>query len=290
MAAEVIKLYQDENVEPLQNMTRYAAIDYNLLATKLAKYTNIDYNFLISALADEMERRQKAEQAQKKAAKAEASVKRRTTVGANGTVDPIRNKEDILKVAQYFYEKHQLRNALMFLIGCSVGLRGVDLCKTKVGDITADGRYHLKEQKTGKYRTVVLNDLAMKCYRELVASIPNHTEETQLFLSQKGENESISRHSFGRILRNAGKDLNLPYKLGTHSMRKTFGYHLFMDNQQSPEILAYLQAMFNHTNSGVTLRYIGLDEEKKNKLYENLDYGFTLDDIKDKDITENEEK
>ena len=54
--------------------------------------------------------------------------------------------------------------------------------------------------------------------------------------------------------------------------------------------LAYLQAMFNHTNSGVTLRYIGLDEEKKNKLYENLDYGFTLDDIKDKDITENEEK
>ena len=53
MAAEVIKLYQDENVEPLQNMTRYAAIDYNLLA---------------SALADEMERRQKAERAQKKAA------------------------------------------------------------------------------------------------------------------------------------------------------------------------------------------------------------------------------
>ena len=119
MAAEVIKLYQDENVEPLQNMTRYAAIDYNLLATKLAKYTNIDYNFLISALADEMERRQKAEQAQKKAAKAEASVKRRTTVGANGTVDPIRKKEDILKIAQYFYDKGQLRNAAMFIIGCN---------------------------------------------------------------------------------------------------------------------------------------------------------------------------
>ena len=59
MAAEVIKLYQDEDVEPLQNMTRYAAIDYNLLA---------------SALADEMERRQKAEQAQKRAA-AQRSVR-----------------------------------------------------------------------------------------------------------------------------------------------------------------------------------------------------------------------
>lgn len=281
MAAEVIKLYQDENVEPLQNMTRYAAIDYELLASELAKYTNIDYHLLISALADEMERRQKAEQAQKKAAKAEASVKRRTTVGANGTVDPIRNKEDILKIAQYFYDKGQLRNELMFLIGCSIGLRCGDLCKAKIGDIAEDGKCRLKEEKTGKYRTVVLNNFAMQCYRELVASIPNHTDETPLFISQKGKNKNIKRGSFGRILRNAGKDLNLPYKLGTHSMRKTFGYHLFMDNQQSPEILAYLQAMFNHTNSGVTLRYIGLDEEKKNKLYENLDYGFTLDDIKD---------
>lgn len=266
MAAEVIKLYQDEDVEPLQNMTRYAAIDYNLLA---------------SALADEMERRQKAEQAQKKAARAEASVKRRTTVGANGTVDPIRNKEDILKIAQYFYDKGQLRNAAMFIIGCNIGLRGKDFCAIKIGDIPENGVYRLKERKTGKYRTVVLNSFAMQCYRELVASIPNHTDETPLFISQKGENQSIERSSFARILRNAGKDLNLPYKLGTHSMRKTFGYHLFMDNQQSPEILAYLQAMFNHTNSGVTLRYIGLDEEKKNKLYENLDYGFTLDDIKD---------
>ena len=159
MAAEVIKLYQDENVEPLQNMTRYAAIDYNLLA---------------SALADEMERRQKAEQAQKKAARAEASVKRRTTVGANGTVDPIRNKEDIFKIAQYFYDKGQLRNALMFLIGCSIGLRCGDLCKAKIGDIAEDGKCRLKEEKTGKYRTVVLNNFAMQCYRELVASIPNH--------------------------------------------------------------------------------------------------------------------
>lgn len=275
MAAEVIKLYQDEDVEPLHNMTRYVAIDSNLL---------------VSALADEMERRQKAEQAKKKAARAEASVKRRTTVGANGTVDPIRNKEDILKIAQYFYDKGQLRNTAMFIIGCNIGLRGKDFCAIKIGDIPENGVYRLKERKTGKYRTVVLNSFAMQCYRELVASIPNHTDETPLFISQKGENQSIERGSFARILRNAGKDLNLPYKLGTHSMRKTFGYHLFMDNQQSPEILAYLQEMFGHTNSRVTLRYIGLEEEKRNKLYENLNYGFTLDDIKGKDITENEEK
>ena len=36
MAAEVIKFYQDENVEPLQNMTRYVSIDFKLLASALA--------------------------------------------------------------------------------------------------------------------------------------------------------------------------------------------------------------------------------------------------------------
>ena len=285
MAAEVIKLYQDENVEPLQNMIKYASIDTGALTKAL-----ISNPGFVEALVTAQDELAKQKEEEKKLVKAKASAKRRTTVGANGTVDPIRDKADVLRIAKYFYGKGQLRNALMFLIGCSIGLRCGDLCKAKVGDISEDGKCRLKEEKTGKYRTVVLNDLAMECYHELVASIPNCTDETNLFLSQKGENKGIKRSSFGRILRNAGKDLNLPYKLGTHSMRKTFGYHLFMDNQQSPEILAYLQRMVNHTSGATTLRYIGLEEEKKNKLYENLDYGFTLDDIKDKDITENEEK
>ena len=62
-------------------------------------------------------------------------------------------------------------------------------------------------------------------------------------------------------------------------MRKTFAYHVFMDNQQTPEVLAYLQKLLNHRDSATTLRYIGLSAEKEKELYRQLDFGFKLDDI-----------
>ena len=64
-------------------------------------------------------------------------------------------------------------------------------------------------------------------------------------------------------------------------MRKTFGYHLFMDNQSSPEILAYLQRIFKHSSNAVTLNYIGLSAEKEEELYKNLDFGFDISDVKE---------
>ena len=276
MAANNLVRIYEENVHPMPNMPGFIGIDFDAFARAVVRD-----NRLAEAIAREQKKLEEEMMEAKRVAKAEASLKRRTTHGANGTVDPIRDKADVLKIAQYFYDKHQIRNSLMFLIGCSVGLRGEDLCKVKVGDITEDGRYRTKEQKTGKYRTVVLNNLAMTCYHELVRTIPNCTEDSMLFQSQKGDNQSISRHSFGRILRQAGKDLHLPYKLGTHSMRKTFGYHLFMSNQQTPEILANLQKIFQHDSSATTLRYIGLSNEREEELYKNLDFGFDISDVKE---------
>ena len=37
-------------------------------------------------------------------------------------MDPIRDKKDIIRIAQYFADRGQPRNELMFLIGCSEGL------------------------------------------------------------------------------------------------------------------------------------------------------------------------
>ncbi len=212
-------------------------------------------------------------------ARAERFRKRRTR-GTNGTVEPIRDKHDIARIASYFAGKKQYRNELMFLIGCSVGLRGEDLSNLRVGDFKSPQyKARVKERKTGKYRTVTLNSMAIEAYNQLVASLYNPTDETFLFQSQRKGNKNLERGSFGRILRQAQRDLGLPYQLGTHSMRKTFAYHVFMDNQKTPEVLAYLQRLLNHRDGGTTLRYIGLEEEKEQNLYKNLDYGFTLDEI-----------
>ena len=46
--------------------------------------------------------------------------------------------------------------------------------------------------------------------------------------------------------------------VGTHTMRKTFGYRIY----QATNNLATVQKLLNHSNSGHTLRYIGIEAEE----------------------------
>lgn len=260
--ATVINLFPDPRVEPHPS-------------SDIPRFVGLDYDKLAEAILSKQE-----EQKQKRRATRVAAKGKRAQKGTNGTVDPIRDKKDIGRIAQYFADRGQYRNELMFLIGCSVGLRGSDLTRLRVGDFKPPNyQATVKEQKTGKLRTITLNTMAIDAYLQLVHTMGNPPSDTFLFQSQRMGNNNIQRHSFARILRQAQRDLKLPYHLGTHSMRKTFAYHVFMDNQQTPEVLAYLQRLLNHRDSATTLRYIGLEQSREQKLYQDLDFGFTLDDI-----------
>ncbi len=52
-------------------------------------------------------------------------------------------------------------------------------------------------------------------------------------------------------------------EIGTHTLRKTFGYHAF-ENGTSLELLMEL---FNHSSKAQTLRYIGITEDQKRDVY-----------------------
>ena len=59
-----------------------------------------------------------------------------------------------------------------------------------------------------------------------------------------------------KILNEAAQEIGLD-EIGTHSMRKTFGYWHY----QKYKDVALLQHLFNHANSAVTLRYIGVNQD-----------------------------
>jgi integrase len=62
-----------------------------------------------------------------------------------------------------------------------------------------------------------------------------------------------------------GEELNL--KLGTHSMRKTRGYHLYHKTQD----IARVMKMLRHSSEATTLRYIGITQEEIDKDFEELE-------------------
>ena len=66
-----------------------------------------------------------------------------------------------------------------------------------------------------------------------------------------------------KIIRNACKKSGIEQCVGTHTLRKTFGYHFYKKFKD----IALLQKIFNHTSPAVTLRCIGIEEEQVYKSY-----------------------
>ena len=54
--------------------------------------------------------------------------------------------------------------------------------------------------------------------------------------------------------------------VGTHTLRKTFGYWFY----QASGNLAYLQDLFNHSSSQITIRYIDLQDDEIEKQLDKM--------------------
>lgn len=190
-------------------------------------------------------------------------------------VSPIKDKKDLEKVKQYLMGRKSKRDYTLFVVGINTGLRCSDLVKLKVGDVydTENGAFYERvrvvEKKTGKVNNFVLNK---SCRDALLLYFKERAElrsEDWVFLSRK--NCALKVRSVNRIIREACKDVGVKVRCGSHTMRKTFGYFSYQKNiVEDPGFLNVLQQLFNHSSSQVTLRYIGIDDERKADVYKNL--------------------
>lgn len=166
------------------------------------------------------------------------------------TTQPIRDMEDVKKMKEVL---PRWRDRIMFTIGINTGLRISDLVKLKPEDIK-DGHIELREKKTSKIKRLRLSD---SVYKQVVEYIDAYPKE-YLFQSRKGGH--IQEKSAWRIIHEAGLKLGLEH-IGTHSMRKTFGYHAW--RREVP--LELIQTAFNHSSPRTTMRYLGITEDIMNK-------------------------
>ena len=193
--------------------------------------------------------------------------------------EPIRSIEDIKKIQDYFYNKQSYRDMMMFTVGISVGLRISDLLSLKFSDVMYDD-YTFKsyidivEQKTDKVTHTALDDCvitksvqdAIELYMCSLEHKPNMDD--YLFPSQKGGH--LDTRSAHKILKQMSRNLKLSYNVGTHSLRKTFGYWTIKLNPNDNNALIGLQAMYHHSSERTTLGYTGITKDEtrvfRNKL------------------------
>ena len=176
------------------------------------------------------------------------------------TVEPIKNKKDIQKVEKILAKQGQ-RDLLLFVTGTNCGLRISDILRLNVSDVKNKTHIQITEKKTGKFKKFPINSKLKPMLEEFIKGRKN---DEPLFLSRWGHR--LDRVSAYYIIRNACEKANLQEKIGTHSMRKTFGYHHY---QQFKDVVI-LQKIFNHSSPQITLRYIGIEQDEIDYSYNNF--------------------
>ena len=102
-------------------------------------------------------------------------------------------------------------------------------------------------------------------YLELEKYTRNMKQGEYLFESQIGDNRPITPTQAYRILNKTATKIGIE-AVGTHTMRKTFGYWHY---QQYHDV-AMLQAILNHSSPSITLRYIGISQDEIDKSYRDF--------------------
>ena len=195
-------------------------------------------------------------------------------------VMPIKNIEDIERCKEFLknrtenapekYKKSYAKDLLLFKIGINTGLRVNDLLSIEWKDIFKPGTHQFngyfvpKEQKTKKVRQIFINDSFKAAVKEYLKYVPDtDTSQGYVFTNRKGNR--LSDASVDKMLKLLEKELNLE-NLSTHSLRKTFAYHMYMQTQD----LSLVQEILQHSSVAVTRRYLGISQDVKKKAYNEL--------------------
>lgn len=215
--------------------------------------------------------------------------------GVSSEVYPFTSEEEIKAMIDVFNKrideatdknKKQIacRNKMLFLIGINLGIRASDLCGLKYNffmnnDGTFKDSYSLqpkKTRKTGKYVKLYFNQTVKKAITDYIEAYPIQDMNEYLFKSRKGG--AVTEKSLWKIIVEATIEAGIEKNVGSHTLRKTFGYHIWHNAEDKEKTLVMLMAIFNHSSVATTKKYIGLMDEEIEDVFNSLNLGLDFID------------
>ena len=178
-------------------------------------------------------------------------------------VEALRDLKQINAMKRYL-KKHSERDYLLFVFGINTGLKITEMLDIKVEDILEkEGCLKdflflpHKESKTAK--EIYLNHKIKKALLHFIQANELRSND-YLFKSPKTQ-KPITRQQAYRIIHHAAEAVGIKGKIGTNSLRKTFGYHAY----KRGVAISLLQKHFNHATPSETLKYLGISKDEKIK-------------------------
>lgn len=182
-------------------------------------------------------------------------------------VEPIRDRKKIAQIKNQLRGQHRHRDLLLFVVGINAALRISDLLKLRIGHFLDEqgsikGRFNIHEQKRGKRQEVVINNSIKESLDEYLSAYPGITDDPDYFIffntKSNDYSESIKRGQAWKFITNICQEVGLRGNYGTHSLRKTWGYHARLQGVD----LALIMHKLNHSSISTTKRYLGITDEE----------------------------
>ena len=183
-------------------------------------------------------------------------------------VEPIRSENQIKQIRGNLYRQKNPRNYLLFVFGINSGLRIGDILSLRLADIK-DNQGNLKdyldikEQKTGKLRKVFFNKQIKEALKYYLKKTGIFDLDHYLFINERSKkNKPISRIRAYQLINEWCREVGITYKVGGHTLRKSFGFHL----RKQGVSIERISNLLNHQNIKVTFRYIGINDDENKEV------------------------
>lgn len=176
-------------------------------------------------------------------------------------VDPIKDVNKINEIKELLKKQSQ-RDLLFFVFGINTGLKVSDLLSLRVEDVWDESGMkdflYINDITSGEVKAFYLNNMIKNELTDYLRSQEEFEGSDFLFKSKK-DNLPISRQQAYRIINHAAKEVGVSGKIGTHTLRKTFGYHAYLKGIA----ISILMDIYNHHSPSETFKYIGINNEEK---------------------------
>lgn len=180
-------------------------------------------------------------------------------------VEPIRDRKKIAQIKNILRGQDRYRDLLLFVVGINAALRISDLLQLRTEHFLNEQkqvrkRFWIKEQKRGKRHEIVINNSIREALGEYLSAYPTVSDDPAnfIFFNTKANNftASIKRGQAWKFITTICDEIGLSGNYGTHSLRKTWGYHARLQGVD----LALIMHKLNHSSLVYTKRYLGITD------------------------------
>jgi integrase len=192
-------------------------------------------------------------------------------------VEPIRDKKKISQIKNQLTGAKHFRELLLFVVGINTALRISDLLQLQVGNFIDEqgdiqNSFTIREEKREKRNQVVINGSIRDALAQYLVAYPRVISNPDHFLFFTSRRDGpifskpITRVQAWRLISEMCSAVGLVGNFGTHTLRKTWGYHA----RQSGVPMELIMHKLNHSNIAMTKRYLGITDDEMKAIAEGL--------------------